>query len=395
MKIYNKKINNYITVERNKIESGDLYIYGDIVDNGNEYFETDISPNIVLDSLSEMNKSKEEGIKELNIHITSNGGSVTAGNAIVSIIDTFRENNKCNVNAYIEGIAASMGSGIAMVADNIYMAYNALFMLHKPYSVAIGTEYDLGKQIEVLRKTEDTLVSNYMRHFKGTEDELRKLMFDETWLTAKEALEYGFCDEITESTNIAASSIGIRINGIQFGDNVKIAFSNRNTDITSDKKEIVFNSVKKENIIDTTYITNTSKLNESKEIPYISITKDMYEKTFGKVNISAEELLNYAKNGILVGEKTIKKAESYDKIVENAINDAIKNGVRAKGESFNSDRWKKILNQLDYNEICDQSNEWSNEAKEVLKAGKRISNPTNELNKKDSNSVNPDDYDIF
>lgn len=395
MKIYNKKINNYITVERNKIESGDLYIYGDIVDNGNEYFETDISPNIVLDSLSEMNKSKEEGIKELNIHITSNGGSVTAGNAIVSIIDTFRENNKCNVNAYIEGIAASMGSGIAMVADNIYMAYNALFMLHKPYSVAIGTEYDLGKQIEVLRKTEDTLVSNYMRHFKGTEDELRKLMSDETWLTAKEALEYGFCDEITESTNIAASSIGIRINGIQFGDNVKIAFSNRNTDIKSDKKEIVFNSVKKENIIDTTYITNTSKLNESKEIPYISITKDMYEKTFGKVNISAEELLNYAKNGILVGEKTIKKAESYDKIVENAINDAIKNGVRAKGESFNSERWKKILNQLDYNEICDQSNEWSNEAKEVLKAGKRISNPKNELNKKDSNSVNPDDYDIF
>ena len=82
-----------------------------------------------------------DGIDEstpMEIYINSPGGSITEGNAMYSALA--RMKNKKTV--YIDGVAASMASVLAMVAhregDKVVMAENAFFMIHNPYSFAMG-----------------------------------------------------------------------------------------------------------------------------------------------------------------------------------------------------------------------------------------------------------------
>lgn len=70
-----------------------------------------------------------------------------------------------------------------------------------------------------------------------------------------------------------------------------------------------------------------------------------------------------------------EKASNYDKIVNDAISDAIKEGIRAKGDSFDEERWNKILKSFDYKEILGQKEEWHGEAEKQLNAGRRVSEP--------------------
>lgn len=205
---FRKQLYDFMSLTANDSE-GDLWVYGDIADD--KWFDNDVTPNTIRDSLNEMGN-----VGTLNLRINSYGGSTVAGNTIVNLIDNYKRKTGAKVHAYIDGIAASMGSGIAMAADYIFMAENAIFMVHKPFSIAVGNADDMEKEKEILDKVEDTLVANYMRHFNGSEDEMRQLMADETWLTADEALEYGFCDEIVPAVAVAASAKGIRINNQEF-----------------------------------------------------------------------------------------------------------------------------------------------------------------------------------
>lgn len=416
---YKNQINNFLTAVSNDSE-GEIWVYGDITSD--KWSDDDVTPTSIRDALDNMGP-----VGTLNLRINSYGGSVYAGNAIINIIDSFRKKNNVKVNAYIEGIAASMGSGIPMVADKIYMAENAMMMIHKPYTVVVGNSYDLQKEIDILQKVEDTLIKNYMRHFKGTEDELRDMLADETWLTADEALEYGLCDEVIEAVEVAASAKGITINGREFqhdADKIAARFipgmpmakidptthpaepKNKTKGVSkvfeyNDKlkdygiDEETFNSFEMEadkvlNILENAVIRNVNALHDGNAI----ICADFIGDRLGK-NVSVEEIVEYAKAGMEIDSATADKAKAYDKLVNAAIDDAIKNGIRAKGENFNEAKWKKILNGLDYDEILDQSKEWSEEAKILFNAGKRVSEPYKPAGPADNNLVNPDDYSLF
>lgn len=404
---YKNQINNFLTAVSNDSE-GELWIYGDITNKRQE--EDDVSPMYVQNALNNMGP-----VKTLNIRINSYGGSVPAGNAIIDDIDIYKLRNRTFVNAFIEGIAASMASGIAMVADKIYMAENALMMLHKPYTIVVGNEGDLEKEIEVLQKTEDTLVKNYMRHFKGTEEELRDMLAKETWLTANEALQYGLCDEVIGAVQIAASAKGIVVNGVEFqqaADKIAAKFC-PGTPLA--KAEPVENEPKGEDkVFEYDEMLNAYGIDEesfkdfniganvalnllayadaSKPKPYMTV--ESVKDALGE-EMDADKVLALAKAGMEIDQHMSDKANAYDKLVNSAIEDAIKNGIRAKGENFNETRWKKILSNFDYNEIVEQSNEWGEEAKIALKAGRRVSEPWQQSNAPDNNQVNPDDYSSF
>lgn len=380
---------------------GELWLYGDIVDD--EWYDTDVTPQKIKNSLNELGP-----VKALNLHINSYGGSCVAGNTIVNLIDAYKRKTGARVIAYIDGIAASMGSGIAMAADYIYMAENAIFMVHKPFSVAIGNADDMAHEKEVLDKVEDTLVANYMRHFNGTEEEIRQLMADESWLTADEALTYGFCDEVVEPVQIAASAKGIRINGKDFReDKLKGKFKETTVkesdnvfeyDAELEKFGITEDSFKELNvsadtikkIADAIPAKNvTVNFPETEEF----ISQDKAKEILG-AEMDAEMVLNLAKAGMEMDHDADAKAKAYDKLVSGAIEDAIKSGIRAKGDSFNDTKWNKILATLDYEEIIDQKNEWEAEAKLVLKAGKRVSQVNNPDTKNDNSAVNIDDFKL-
>lgn len=377
-------INKYISFsDKAKNEAGEMYIYGDIADE--KWFDEDVTPKSIRDALSELG-----AVKNLDIHINSYGGSCVAGNAIINILDNYRKKNGTSLNVYIEGIAASMGSGIASVGDKVYMASNSLFMIHKPSTIAMGNADDLEQAVMVLNKTEDGLIQNYMRRFKGTEDELRGLMADETWLSADEAKEWGFVDEVLAGAKIAASAKGIKIGNQDFEKKVADMIKNKYPDIKleEEEKKLTYDQKLGEFGI-TEDMFATLDMESDKILSIVDMVKESFKpepvesfmdketalNKLGCEDITAEEVLNYAKAGMHPVDTTeiSNKANEYDKIVASAKETALNWAVKAQGDSYNESRMKKYLDVLDYSEIVAQTDAWKEESKKILNAGKRAS----------------------
>ncbi len=403
----NKVVNKYISI-RNEAQSpsGEIHIEGDIVDNS--WWDDDVTPKSVVEALKEAGS-----VKNLDVYVNSYGGSCIAGNSIVNIIDEYRKKNGCKVNVYIRGIAASMGSGISTVGDKVSMASNALYMIHKPSASVYGNANDLEKTIEVLDKTEHTLVTNYMRKFNGTEDELRKMMADETWLTAEEAKGYGFVDEITDEVEIAASAKGIRVNGMEFDSKVADLIKNKcpethikqkedNTlnydeklgDFGIDKETFDSYGVNSETVMAIADLVK-NKFAIQAEKPFIE--KASVCEALECDDITAEQLIDFAKAGKnppvqKPDPELVNKAEAYEKILVKEREKALKNAVRAQGSYMDEARTKKMLDALDYEDIVAQSEAWNEQAKEAVHAGTRVSK-VGSAYKKDSKGdyINPAD----
>lgn len=191
------KTNQLMTVKNLTDKSADLYIYGEIVDNTDfKWDEADVMPDDVLNALNQV-----DGLDELNIYINSPGGSVFAGQAIYNMLSR----NKAKKAVYVDGVAASMASIIAMVGDTIHIPSNAFLMIHKPLTIAIGNASDFRKLADDLDSIESGLVNVYKDNLKdGVElGTIQQMMEDETWLNGEEAAKY-FNVEVIESKNIAA-----------------------------------------------------------------------------------------------------------------------------------------------------------------------------------------------
>lgn len=191
------KNNQLMTVKNLTSNSADLYIYGEIVDNADwKWDDSDVMPDDVLEALNSV-----DGLDELNIYINSPGGSVFAGQAIYNMLNR----NKAKKNVYVDGVAASMASIIALVGDNIYIPSNAYFMIHKPLTIAVGNASDFRKLADDLDVIEKGLVNIYEENLKeGIDIEtIKDLMEKETWLTGQEVQDY-FNVDVIEPKNYAA-----------------------------------------------------------------------------------------------------------------------------------------------------------------------------------------------
>lgn len=141
-------------------------------------------------------------LETITLHLNTPGGSVADGTAIYNSI----KKNSATVTVEIDGYALSMGSIIALAGDTIKMADNALFMIHNPWGWAMGDSEDMRKAAEVNDHHKEAMLNTYESKTGLDRDELSKMMDDETWFNADEALESGFIDEVTESVELAASA---------------------------------------------------------------------------------------------------------------------------------------------------------------------------------------------
>ena len=176
-------------------DTGELYIYGDIVSNKwNDQDTTAKSFKEDLDALGD--------IKTLNLYINSPGGSVFQGQAIYSIL----KRHSAQINVYIDGVAASIASVIAMAGDTIYMPKNTMMMIHNPWTFAMGNANDLRKVADDLEKIRESLIEAYLSKTGDalSREKLIEIMDAETWLTAQDCYDYGLCDEVVEAKEIAA-----------------------------------------------------------------------------------------------------------------------------------------------------------------------------------------------
>ncbi|MFB2653869.1 ClpP-like prohead protease/major capsid protein fusion protein [Shewanella seohaensis] len=140
-------------------------------------------------------------IGTLTARIHSPGGDVFEGMAIYNMIKGHPAHKVC----YIDGLAASMASVIAMAFDEVIMPENAMMMIHKPWGGTLGDADDMRKYADLLDKVEGNLVSAYQQKTGLPEDELHALLAAETWLTGREAVEKGFANTLTDPLQMAAS----------------------------------------------------------------------------------------------------------------------------------------------------------------------------------------------
>lgn len=139
-------------------------------------------------------------ITHIRLHINSPGGDVFDGIAIFNALKF----HGAAITVYIDGLAASMASVIAMVGNPVIMPENTMMMIHKPWGFAGGDADDMRDYADLLDKVESVLIPAYAAKTGKSHDEIAALLEDETWLTGEECLSQGFADQVTPSLQAMA-----------------------------------------------------------------------------------------------------------------------------------------------------------------------------------------------
>lgn len=139
-------------------------------------------------------------VKTIDLRINSEGGSVFDAAAIYNHL----KEHSARVVAHVDGMALSAASVVLMAGDERRMAENAFLMIHDPWSVVMGDARSMRKEADLLDSIKDTIVGMYAARTGQDRGQLQRLMADETWMTADEAMESGFIDTISENLKVAA-----------------------------------------------------------------------------------------------------------------------------------------------------------------------------------------------
>ena len=159
-------------------------------------------------------KALPKSVKRLDIHINSPGGSLTEAQAIYSRL----ADHPSHKNVYIDGIAASAASIIAMVGHKIFVRSNATIMIHAPTGIVIGSADDMRKMAGAIDTLTEGILNVYAKRTGLQRDELRAMVAQETWMDADTAVAKGFADEVRGVVK-AAASLGNKLavfNGVEF-----------------------------------------------------------------------------------------------------------------------------------------------------------------------------------
>lgn len=137
------------------------------------------------------------GGKPVTVLVNSPGGEIIAASVIRSILQQYPG----KVTADIVGLAASAATIVVTGADHIRMRESALFLIHDPSGLAIGNIDEIKAFLEVLKTVKDSIIDTYETKTKIDRDKLSKMMTDESWMTAREAKDLGFVDEVVTTSS--------------------------------------------------------------------------------------------------------------------------------------------------------------------------------------------------
>lgn len=140
-------------------------------------------------------------VKHIDLRINSEGGSVFDAAAIYNAL----KDHPASVTAHVDGMALSAASVILQAGDHRIMAENAFVMIHDPWSMVVGDASAMRKEADLLDSIKNTIVGVYVARSGQDRAQVERLMTDETWFTAAEAMDAGFVDEISENLKVAAS----------------------------------------------------------------------------------------------------------------------------------------------------------------------------------------------
>lgn len=133
-------------------------------------------------------------VSTINLRMNTPGGDVFDGLAIYNSL----KKHKAAVHVMVDGIAASIGSVIAMAGDTITMGQSSFMMIHSPWAMVIGNAKDMREMADTLDKIGGSLANVYTTRKGVTTEQAMAWMADETWITAEEAVAAGLADSVAE-----------------------------------------------------------------------------------------------------------------------------------------------------------------------------------------------------
>ncbi len=164
-------------------------------------YDMGVTAKAFVEALSQL----PDTVKAIRLHINSPGGDVQGG---INIANALREQQASKgraVETYIDGLAASIASVIAMAGSKVHMADNALLMVHNPWAISIGNAAQMRKDADVLDAMRSQIVATYKWHSDKPAEDLVALMDAETWLDADGAIGAGLATDKVEGLQAAAS----------------------------------------------------------------------------------------------------------------------------------------------------------------------------------------------
>jgi ATP-dependent Clp protease protease subunit len=141
-------------------------------------------------------------VQSISLMVNSPGGSCFEGLSVYNQLLA----HPARVTATVTGIAASIASVIIMAADTIYIAKNALVMIHNAFTVAAGDAEDFRHMAGVLDKVQGSIVTAYKRHSPLDTAKIQAMCDEETWMTSAEAVANGFATDILPDENAAVAA---------------------------------------------------------------------------------------------------------------------------------------------------------------------------------------------
>ncbi|MFI5524989.1 head maturation protease, ClpP-related [Streptomyces platensis] len=134
-------------------------------------------------------------VSEITLRVNSPGGEIFDGIAIHNLLRSHR----AQVTTYVDSLAASIASVIALAGDRVIMQPHSQMMIHDGSGLAIGNAQDMREMADLLDRQSDNIASVYAERAGGTPEEWRERMRTETWYTAAEAVAAGLADEVAET----------------------------------------------------------------------------------------------------------------------------------------------------------------------------------------------------
>lgn len=171
----------------------DIWIY-DVI--GDDWWD----PSLTAKEFCQMLAALETD--EIVLHMASPGGSVADGIAIYNALIS----HPAKITARIEGWTCSIATVVALAAEHIVMFDNVYFMIHNPWSIAVGNAEDMRGMAEFLDMVGQTMVQIYMSRCSKSEEDLQAALNAETYMTSEMATEWGFVDEEVAGVAAAACS---------------------------------------------------------------------------------------------------------------------------------------------------------------------------------------------
>lgn len=180
-------------------EEANIHIFGDIVSW--EWFDSDVSSYTLAKEIEALS----EDVKTINVFINSYGGEVAEGLAIYNQL----RRHKATVKTYCDGFACSAASVVFMAGEERIMSDASLLMIHNAWMWTAGNSNELRKDADDLETITQASVNAYMAHVNIDEEEVKKMMDEETWILADDAVKMGFATSVEESTasNKVAASV--------------------------------------------------------------------------------------------------------------------------------------------------------------------------------------------